>query len=71
MPCSSARTLWSTGPPAGSRWINTRPLLLKDAQGRHYLHVFDGWMMAERFDGDYQRLVAAEHTGAEKLHKMF
>ncbi|QXI18060.1 autotransporter [Pseudomonas hamedanensis] len=40
------------------RVINTRPLLLKDAQGRHYLHVFDGWMVAERFDGDYQRLAA-------------
>ncbi|WP_247868448.1 MULTISPECIES: hypothetical protein [unclassified Pseudomonas] len=26
------------------RVINTRPLLLKDAEGKHYLHVFDGWM---------------------------
>ena len=24
--------------------LNTRVLLLRDAAGRHYLHVFDGWM---------------------------
>ncbi|MFI8225350.1 hypothetical protein [Pseudomonas sp. NPDC085632] len=39
------------------RVINTRPLLLKDAQGKHYLHVFDGWMVAEQINGAYTRLV--------------
>lgn len=40
------------------RAINTRPLLLKDAQGKHYLHVFDGWMVADTLAGDYTRLAA-------------
>jgi len=40
------------------RVINTRPLLLKDAQGKHYLHVFDGWMVADKLNGDYTRLAA-------------
>ncbi len=26
------------------RVINTRPLILKDTQGRHFLHLFDGWV---------------------------
>ena len=38
------------------RVINTRPLLLKDAQDKHYLHVFDGWMVADQLNGDYKRL---------------
>lgn len=38
------------------RVINTRPLLLKDEQGKHYLHVFDGWMVADQIDGGYSRL---------------
>ena len=31
---------------AGSLWrvVNTRTLLVKDASGRHYLHVYDGFM---------------------------
>ncbi|MBV6826643.1 autotransporter [Pseudomonas sp. PD9R] len=38
------------------RVINTRPLLLKDAQGKHYLHVFDGWMVADELNGQYAPL---------------
>ncbi|MGB8922782.1 MAG: autotransporter [Pseudomonas sp.] len=38
------------------RVINTRPLLLKDAEGKHYLHVFDGWMVADSLSGEYTRL---------------
>lgn len=38
------------------RIINTRPLLLKDAQGKHYLHVFDGWMVADALGGPYTPL---------------
>jgi hypothetical protein len=38
------------------RVINTRPLLLKDAQGKHYLHVFDGWMVADQLGGPYALL---------------
>ncbi|MDR9753690.1 autotransporter [Pseudomonas sp. SZMC_28357] len=38
------------------RVINTRPLLLKDAQGKHYLHVFDGWMVADGLNGSYAPL---------------
>lgn len=35
------------------RVINTRPLLLKDEHGKHYLHVFDGWMGADSLQGHY------------------
>lgn len=38
------------------RVINTRPLLLKDAQDKHYLHVFDGWMKADELSGQYAPL---------------
>lgn len=38
------------------RVINTRPLLLKDAQGKHYLHVFDGWLVADSIGGNYAPL---------------
>jgi hypothetical protein len=38
------------------RVINTRPLLLKDAQDKHYLHVFDGWMVADNLGGQYAPL---------------
>ncbi len=34
------------------RVINTRVLLLRDAAGRHYLHVFDGWMTADSLEGN-------------------
>jgi hypothetical protein len=37
------------------RVINTRPLLLKDAHGKHYLHVFDGWMAADSLEGEWTR----------------
>jgi hypothetical protein len=33
------------------RVLNTRVLLLKDATGAHYLHVFDGWMTASSLQG--------------------
>ncbi|SEN18068.1 hypothetical protein SAMN04487857_11170 [Pseudomonas sp. ok272] len=51
------------------RVINTRPLLLKDAQGKHYLHVFDGWMVADRLGGTYAPLKApgAELEKAKKV----
>jgi len=32
------------------RAINTRPLLLKDASGKHYLHLFDGWMETDEIN---------------------
>ncbi len=35
------------------RVINTRPLVLKDDNGKHYLHVFDGWMTADALTGPW------------------
>ncbi|HJW15271.1 MAG TPA: hypothetical protein VJ776_11265, partial [Thermoanaerobaculia bacterium] len=35
------------------RVLNTRPLLIKDASGIHYLHLFDGWMRAGAIDGPW------------------
>jgi hypothetical protein len=36
-----------------TRVLNTRPLVLKDASGRHYLKIFDGWMQAPSLTGDW------------------
>jgi hypothetical protein len=41
-----------TGTPY-ERVINTRPLLLKDAAGTHYLRLFDGWMAAAALTGPW------------------
>ena len=35
------------------RAINTRMFLLKDQSGRFYLHVFDGYLQADSFDGHW------------------
>ncbi len=38
----------------GMKWqrvVNTRPLLVRDDKGAHYLHVFDGWMTSAALDG--------------------
>ena len=34
------------------RVLNTRALLLRDGAGRHYLHVFDGWMSTDSLAGN-------------------
>ena len=36
-----------------TRVLNTRPLLLKDGAGRHYLKIFDGWMEAPVLAGPW------------------
>ncbi|RPJ83699.1 MAG: autotransporter [Acidobacteria bacterium] len=36
------------------RIINTRPLILKDAAEKFYLHLFDGWMEATALAGRWQ-----------------
>ena len=36
---------------AWQRVVNTRPLLVRQENGAHYLHVFDGWMTAGAIDG--------------------
>jgi hypothetical protein len=49
------------GPPAyrrveGTRLervLNTRPLILRDSSGTHYLHLFDGWMKAASLEGPW------------------
>jgi hypothetical protein len=35
------------------RIINTRPLILRDPQGRHFLHLFDGWVEALSLTGPW------------------
>lgn len=40
------------------RVINTRPLLLHDKQGRHYLKIFDGWMTAPSLGAPWSMLPA-------------
>ncbi|MEJ1965432.1 MAG: autotransporter [Gammaproteobacteria bacterium] len=35
------------------RVINTRPLVVRDVDGTHYLHVFDGWMTAPALTGPW------------------
>ncbi len=36
-----------------SRVLNTRVLMVKDATGKLYLHVFDGWLESQTFDGPW------------------
>jgi hypothetical protein len=36
-----------------TRVINTHPLVLKDAAGTHYLHLFDGWVTAAAVTGPW------------------
>ncbi len=38
---------------AYARVVNTRPLILKDAAGAHYLRLFDGWMTAPAIVGPW------------------
>ncbi|HEY7478885.1 MAG TPA: hypothetical protein VH680_00080 [Gemmatimonadales bacterium] len=35
------------------RVVNTRPLLLRDPGGKHFLHVFDGWLQAPGLEGPW------------------
>lgn len=35
------------------RVINTRVLLARDTQGRHFLHVFDGWLTATSLESEW------------------
>jgi hypothetical protein len=35
------------------RVLNTRPLILKDAEGRLYLHLYDGWMTSTALPGPW------------------
>lgn len=35
------------------RIINTRPLILKDSTGKHFLHLFDGWLEAASLTGPW------------------
>ncbi len=39
---------------AFKRVINTRPLILKDSSGKHYLHLFDGWMESAEISGPWK-----------------
>jgi hypothetical protein len=58
------------GPPAFraiggtslERVLNTRPLLIKEASGACYLHLFDGWMTAPSIEGPW---VAAQAPPVE------
>src|SRR5262245_33436802 len=41
------------------RVINTRVLLVKDGQGRHYLKLYDGWVSASTLEGPYAVVASA------------
>ncbi|HYP70066.1 MAG TPA: autotransporter, partial [Variovorax sp.] len=50
------------------RVLNTRVLLLRDGSGRHYLHVFDGWMTADSLQGPGGwSVLAAESADLKKV----
>jgi hypothetical protein len=49
------------------RVLNTRPLLLRDSTGTHYLKVFDGWMSAPAIGGPWVVL----HAPSAALGKAF
>jgi hypothetical protein len=43
------------------RIINTRPLVLRDARGAHYLKVFDGWMSATALNAQWSVVSNPSH----------
>jgi hypothetical protein len=53
--------IYIDGPPAWrpvaklplERVVNTRPLLLRDAQGTIFLKIFDGWLESKSLDGSW------------------
>ena len=47
------------------RVINTRALILEDATGKHYLHMFDGWLQAPTIGGPW----TAAHSSTAELEK--
>lgn len=47
--------------------LNTRVLLLKDAVGAHYLHLYDGWVKAASLKGPWR--VTAAPPGAQPLEQ--
>lgn len=50
------------------RVINTRCLVVRDAEGRHYLHIMDGWLEAPSINGPWTiaKHVKPELVTAEK-----
>lgn len=50
------------------RVFNTRPLLLRDGGGRHFLHVFDGWMEAASLGGPWT-VAKAPHPDLAKAQE--
>ena len=52
------------------RVLNTRVLLLKDASGRHYLRVFDGWLTAPALAGDYVVAAPSPSVQTELEHAL-
>jgi len=58
-------------PVAGTelqRVINTRPLILKDKEGQHYLHVWDGYLTSPTLDGPWT-VAAKPPEGAAEAEK--
>jgi hypothetical protein len=47
--------------------LNTAVLLLKDASGRHYLHLYDGWVSATSLQGPWS--IATAPPGAENVEQ--
>jgi hypothetical protein len=59
---------WRAVPETGlERALNTRALLLRDAQGRMYVHVFDGWLAASAATGPWS--VAPESPDLARAYK--
>jgi len=52
-------------PPRVIFSINTRPLILKESSGKHYLHLFDGWMEAASLTGTW-KVSSRPHRDLEK-----
>jgi hypothetical protein len=61
-----------------TRVVNTRPLVLRDAKGQHFVRVFDGWLAAPALEGPYgvakktpgdlkKALKAAQESGSADL----
>ncbi|MGJ7562245.1 autotransporter [Variovorax sp. GB1R11] len=51
------------------RLVNTRPLVLRDSTGAHYLKIFDGWMRALSLTGPWQVLASPPKALATAFQK--
>src|SRR5262249_46810334 len=52
------------------RVLNTRPLILKDVDGKIYLHLYDGWMASASLQGPWSVAATTPSSFAAAMKKL-